>query len=246
MPGLLEPRVGRRERGLREIHLAADLELVGEAAVHRREGHRHRPDRAHVRGHVLTFDAVAAGRRAHEASVRIEQRHREPVDLQLAHVAAHRADRPLDAHPELAHLVVPERVVEAQHRPSVLHLREVRGGLATHTLRRRVRGLQLGVRGFEVHELAEETVVLGVGDLRRVEHVVLARVVLELGAERLRSLARRRGGRRAGCCGHDPATGQSVASATAKIFTPWSSKRMTSSSPALVIVLLSTVPSPYF
>ncbi len=125
-------------------------------------------------------------------------------------------------------------------------LGEARSGLAADTLRRGVGGLQLGVRRLEVDELAEEPVVLGVGDLRGVEHVVLARVVLELGAQRLRPLGRLRGHGVPGRSGHDPATGQSVASATAKIFTPWSSKRMTSSSPARVIVLLSTVPSPYF
>ncbi len=92
------------------------------------------------------------------------------------------------------------------------------------------------MRGLEVDELAEETVVFRVGDLGIVEHVVLPGSTLELGAQRRDLLDR--------VVAHDSPSGQSVASATEKIFTPCSSNLMTSSSPLLVIVLLSTVPSP--
>ena len=42
-----------------------------------------------------------------------------------------------------------------------------------------------------------------------------------------------------------PPAGKSLASATAKIFIPASSKRITTSSPARVMVLLRMVPAPY-
>ena len=91
---------------------------------------------------------------------------------------------------------------------------------------------------LEIEELAKERVVLGVGDLRLIEDVVLPRVVLDGAAQLARASAVGLGD------GVQDCTGQSVASLTAKIFTPASSNLMTSSSPERVMVLLSTVPSP--
>ena len=42
---------------------------------------------------------------------------------------------------------------------------------------------QFGVRGLDRLQLLEQAVVLGVGDLRRVEHVVAVRVALQLLAQ---------------------------------------------------------------
>ena len=55
--------------------------------------------------------------------------------------------------------------------------------LAEHALRRRVGGQQLGMRGFDVLQLAEQSVVLGIRDRRRVEHVVEVGVVVQRGAQ---------------------------------------------------------------
>ena len=46
---------------------------------------RHRADRAHVGGHVLTLDAIAAGRGALELAVAINHRDRQSVELRLRH-----------------------------------------------------------------------------------------------------------------------------------------------------------------
>ena len=59
------------------------------------------------------------------------------------------------------------------------HLAEPPGGLRPHTLRGGIRRAQLGVLLLERHELAQQVVVLGIGDLRVVEDVIAVVVVLE-------------------------------------------------------------------
>ena len=188
LAGLFEARVGCGERALGQVDLAADLELIGEA-FHLCQRHGHRADGADVGGHVLALDAVATRRRAHEASTCVGDRHRQSVDLQLTDVAADLADRALDPNAEVAHLVGAEGVVQAEHRGAVPDLGEGRRGLTADALRWRIGGLELGVRRFEIDKLAEEVVVLGVGDLRCVEDVVLTRVMLEFPVQRENSVA---------------------------------------------------------
>ncbi len=54
----------------------------------------------------------------------------------------------------------------------MLHLRQARGGGTPDALGRGVGGAQVGETLLEVLQLAEQPVVLGVGDLRRVRFVV--------------------------------------------------------------------------
>ena len=56
-------------------------------------------------------------------------------------------------------------------------------GGAAHALGGRVGGEQLGVRALELVQLAQQLVVLDVGDLGRVEDVVAVVVVLDLRAQ---------------------------------------------------------------
>jgi len=169
---------------------------------------------------VLALDAVAARGGTHEAAARVGDRHRQPVDLQLADVAAHGADGALDPNAEITNLIRAEGIVETEHRGAVPDLGEARRGLAAYSLGGGVGGLQLGKRRLEVDELAEEVVVVRVGDLGCVEDVVQARVTVEL----LRSASTRS---RAfsgvteselfvSMPGHGSVIGQSVASATAR------------------------------
>ena len=73
-------------------------------------------------------------------------------------------------------------------------VREVVDGGAADALRRRVGRDELGVRLLDREELADERVVLGVGDLGPVEDVVEVLVPAELVAQP--GGAQRRGGRR--------------------------------------------------
>jgi hypothetical protein len=67
----------------------------------------------------------------------------------------------------------------------VADLLEPLEGLAAHALGGGVGGDELGVLGLEALELVVEGVVLGVGDLRRVLHVVAPVVVADLLAQLL-------------------------------------------------------------
>jgi hypothetical protein len=68
-------------------------------------------------------------------------------------------------------------------------LLEALGRLAADALGGRVGREQLGVRGLDALELVHQRVVLGVGDLRRVEDVVEVLVVAEFGAQFFGALA---------------------------------------------------------
>ena len=169
--------VQRDEGGGRHVDLAAHLdrrrdllplELLGDGV-----------DRLHVGGDVLADPAVAPGRAPDELAALVEERHGDAVDLQLAHVGDVARDVALHALAPRRQLVEREGVVERHHRHLVLDGGELRARGAADLLRRRVRRPQLGVLLLDGPQLDDEGVVLGVGDLRRVELVVLPVVVLD-------------------------------------------------------------------
>ena len=174
------------EAGQREVDLPPDLELLGQPPG-RADRQRDAADRAHVGGHVLAGEPVAAGGGAHQAPVAVRQAHRQAVDLELADVrdlVAGDGPDPLVPGPDLLLL---ERVLEAEHRPAVLDLDELAARLAAHPLRRRVRRDQVGVLGLEPGQLPVQRVVLGVGELRSVEDVVEVLVPADLPAQLLQA-----------------------------------------------------------
>jgi hypothetical protein len=154
---------------------------------------RNRADRAHVLGHVLAGRAVAARRRLHEHAALVAQRNGEPVELQLARVfdgVRHRAgeigrlvERIGDALVERDDVVVAEAVVQRQHRRVVNDRREPARHCAADALRRRIGRHEFGMIGFELLQLAEQSIVFGVGQVRLIEHVVGVVRPLELIAQ---------------------------------------------------------------
>jgi hypothetical protein len=78
------------------------------------------------------------------------------------------------------HLVGVHGVVEREHRHPVGHLGEAlrRGG--AHPLGRGIGAPQLGMGLFQLQQLAEQPVVVGVGDLRAVLEVIQPIVTLDL------------------------------------------------------------------
>ena len=126
-----------------------------------------------VGGDVLADAAVAAGGRLHELAALVAEAHRQPVDLQLADESA---DGAVEA---LGHPVGPRTA--ARRRPS-----RCRGSSSARRARpartwrsrcrrppgRRVGRDEIGVIGLERAQLADQRVVVGVGDLGCVELVV--------------------------------------------------------------------------
>ena len=164
--------------GLRHEDLPAGLEVRGF-----RQPRRDGPDRAQVGGHVLTRGPVATGGAQGEPAALVAQGDGQAVDLELRNIGQatrllRRRRQPqalADARVERTQLVVAEGVREAEHRVPVADLGEAAAGrCAADALGRRIGGDEGRKRGLEGDELAEQGVVLGVGELRRVVLVVAA------------------------------------------------------------------------
>jgi hypothetical protein len=135
--------------------------------------------------HVLAAQAVAARRRLHQSSGLVAKADRQPVELRLRRVFDF-----IDVLQPLAHapiecddVFILEPIVERQHRPRVDDFLQLADGRRADALRRRIGCHQVGILFFERLQLAHQPVVLGVGDLRIVEHVVAIVVMLELRAQ---------------------------------------------------------------
>ncbi|MBK6470714.1 MAG: hypothetical protein IPF94_08215 [Betaproteobacteria bacterium] len=72
---------------------------------------------------------------------------------------------------------------DAQHRHRVAHRLEAVEHMAADPLRGRVGRQKFGMRGFQRLQLGEQAVVLGVGDLWRVEHAIAVGVVVQQRAQ---------------------------------------------------------------
>ena len=89
----------------------------------------------------------------------------------------------MDACIELDQLLLAHDVRERHHRPAVLHLRELVARLRSHALGGRIGRAELRICRLQFGQLAEEAVVLGVRDRRRVEDVIAVVGLAELLAQ---------------------------------------------------------------
>jgi len=178
LAGLTQPDVQLRERLHRQVHLAAhldDLGRVGQQQLRRDAAHG-----AHVGGDVLADPAVATRGRLDEPTAFVREGACDPVDLQLAREPGGVVPEPTrDTVGPGPELLLGERVVEREHRRPVRDGGEQVGRRSPDALRGRVGGDQLGVGILQRAQLADELVVLGVGDLGIVEHVVAVRVEVD-------------------------------------------------------------------
>ncbi len=180
--GLALPAIERVKRGERHVDLAPYLD-------HTRNPLPAQPLRYFVNGaevlrHVFTGDAVAACGAADEDAVFVLQRDGETVHLRFGNEGDGAGHDPLRTFGPRGEFLVRERVVERQHRDTVVDGRERRRRLAAGTLRRRVGDDERRVLGLEGAKLAHEGVELGVGDLRFVLEEIAIVVVLDLGTQR--------------------------------------------------------------
>ena len=171
-----------------------DLTSKGEEVGHRArvlaqpEGHRR--DRAHVLGDPLTTHTVAASRRPHEDARLVDELDGSAVQLRLQDVF-----RKLDVAEATPHSIVEPAEgflvrgrVEAEHLDDVVDRREALERRGAHALGRGVGRSQLRKALLELLQLAEESVVFLVGDLRRVLHKVEVRMAPESLAQLLDAL----------------------------------------------------------
>ena len=138
-----------------------------------------RRDEARVVGDVLPHPTVTASRERDHAPLLVDDVHREAVDLELAQQLRHRTEILLDPTHPRRELLAAERVVETEQPLQVLHGGEHRRSLTTHRLRRRVSADQLGMLGLERLQLAEQRVVLRIGQGRVVLAVIAGACLLD-------------------------------------------------------------------
>ena len=147
---------------------------------------------AQVVGHVLAHLPVAARSAAHEDAIAIGERDGQAVDLGLGdererHVAEPvRLQQPAVAPVPGEQLLLVAGIGQREHGLHVAHLLELLQRLTAHTLCGRIGRAQLRETLLELLQLGEQAVVVGIADLRLVEHVVQLSMVLDLAAQRYR------------------------------------------------------------
>jgi hypothetical protein len=185
LPALEPPRVQPLEGGDRQRDLAAHRDVRRNPAALGVENQGDAVALAEVRRHVLALEAVAAGRADGEAPLLVHQLHAGAVELRLAHVLHRlvRLQQAPDAFVEGDQLFAAHGIVERQHRDAVLDLGEALGGRGADPLARGVQPRKSRVLAFQLLELAQQPVVLRIGDLRLVQDVVEPAVAVQLEGE---------------------------------------------------------------
>ena len=155
-------------------HFAADLYLFG--VVISGQLLRDARNGAHIVGDIFAGGTVAAGCRAYEGAVAVEQVYRQAVNFQLGQplrcATGEVADALLGLGQPGAQLLEGEDVLEGVHALQVGDGRESFDGFAADFLGGRVVGDQVRVLRLNNFEAAVERIVLGVGEEGRVLVVV--------------------------------------------------------------------------
>src|SRR5438067_2490089 len=182
------------ESGARHEDLATHLEHFGRFSF---QLERDAVDRAYVGGDILADFAIAAGRGPRESAVLVAQADREAVELELGGIfdgwlVGPELELAADARIELggAGVLGVRLGADGEHGDVVAHRGEILGRRAADAPRRRVGRGELWMRLLQRLQLAEQAVVLRVGELRRVLDVVQAVVTLDLGPQGRDPLAR--------------------------------------------------------
>ena len=156
------------------VNFAANFEDGGHCAAQHLRNIGNMRD---IGGNILTHLAITPRRRAHQHAVLITQRARQPVDLVLRR---HRyrgiiRQRQKPPHPrdELRHVFIGKSIVEAHHARLVAHLAERRCGnfVADHPAGR-IRPDQLRIGRLQFIIPPHQSVIVGIGNLRRIVGVI--------------------------------------------------------------------------
>src|SRR5207302_4974338 len=175
------------ERFPRHHHFPANLEIRSQLRFFQRRSihaQRHRPDRLHIRRHILARRTVSARHPAHQHAIFVLQRNAQPVELVLRNVLDFFLAAPLSHAPvPFAQRIIRKRVVQAQHRPTVPLGLKTLPWRAAHTHRRRIRCHQLRLCRFQLFQPLHHPVVCRVRDLRLIQHLIPVFVIAQLFAQ---------------------------------------------------------------
>ena len=177
--------------GAREVHplevrfehhdFAAHLDPTGQVLLQSKGDSAHR---LRVVGHLLARRPVPARRADLQKAVHVGQGDRRAVELQFAEVINRfRVESLSHALVEEAKLLLPEGIVEREHRQGVAVGIERRDGRGADALGRAIGRTEFGMRRLQIDQLPEKGVVLAVRDLGRIVLVIPFVVVVDLAAE---------------------------------------------------------------
>ena len=179
------------------VDLAAHLQHRGQRVGRALQPQRDLADGADVLRHVFAGLAVAARGGLYQHAGLVTQVDGQAVELELrgvGHGGCLVGEFELAAHARVEGASALGAGVglglDAEHRHRVAHGRQAVEHLADDPLRGRIGAAQRRVRGLQRLQLGEQAVVLGVGDLRRVEHVVAVRMVVQLLAQQRGAVGR--------------------------------------------------------
>ncbi len=140
------PLVQRQEILLEHVDFAANFADRGDIAPLQLV--RNIGQRAHVGGHVLAGEAVAARRTAHQFPILIAQRQRQPVDFRLGdddrYLVIAEFEKTPHAIDEIRDILVAESVAEREHRHRMRYFCEAACRRNADLFRRRVPGDEPG------------------------------------------------------------------------------------------------------
>ena len=128
---------------------------------------------------------VAACDGTHQLAVLVFETDGSAVELQLAAYLEGLVELTHGASPKVVDFLFVVGVAKRQHRRVVLHLLKVLTDVAAHALRWTVGVEELRIFLLELLQLLEFEVELHVADGRRVEHIVVVVVPIELVAQRV-------------------------------------------------------------
>src|SRR5699024_1638081 len=145
---------------------------------------RNRAQGADIWRDIVADQPVAAGRGAVELSIDVGKSDRETVDFRLGDEleVGGTSETPDAVRPRLELLFV-EDVAQREQGPRMPDFAEGRWRIAADALARGFLGDQLGMFFLDTAEFVEGSIIFGVGDAGRIEHVVLVGVLVELLAE---------------------------------------------------------------
>ena len=115
----------------------------------------------------------------------IEERDAQAVELQFATDVERLAAQALrHALIERLHVAARIGIAQREHGTLVRHRLEIVGAIAAHALRRRVGVAHLGMPLFEFLQFVHHVVELAIGNLGRVEHIIIIIVSVQLFAQK--------------------------------------------------------------
>ena len=179
------PVVGLKRAQSHE-HLSPHLKPAGNLQARKLNGNGSNGSRRV--GYILAYPAVAAGGRAHQPALLVQQAQSHAVQLGLGGILALGllVQQAAEAAVEFLHLPGVEDVFQRQHRRPVLYRCERLAGARTYRLGGRIRRYELGMRFFQFAQFPVQRVIFRIRDFLLVLLVVQAVVPLDLFPQPLR------------------------------------------------------------